>query len=193
MGGGDGEIKETSAEKAQAKVAMKRWGDYQNIFNQYENDFMGEVDSWNSSDDLDLAETISARPLASTFSDQSAAVQKNLNASGVNPNSGKAKVAKSALGSAQASAEVDAGSRGVSSQQDRYVSGLQSIVAMGQGQAGESISGMTDIADSAQRNAQYDAQIDRMERDNVRSAVGLAVGAGTSYGLTKYAPKANRG
>tara|TARA_Y100000780_G_scaffold128821_1_gene115969 strand:+ start:5107 stop:5664 length:558 start_codon:yes stop_codon:yes gene_type:complete len=184
MGGGGGEVKETSAEKAQAEVAMKRWEDYQNIFKDYENKFMSEVDSFNSTEEIDRAENLSMRPLASAFNNQAQAVQKNLNASGVNPNSGKAKVAKSALGTAQASAEVDAASRGVSSQQDRYVSGLKSIVAMGQGQAGESIAGMTDIADSAQRNAQYDAQFDRMDRDNVRSAVGLAVGAGTSYWLS---------
>lgn len=192
-GGGSGEIKETSAEKAQARVAMDRWGDYEKIFQEYENEFMGEVDSWNSTEELDRAERLSIQPIAGAYQERAAAIQRNLNASGVNPNSGKAKSSKSALTLSQADSEVDAGSRGVNTQNDRYVSGLQSIVAMGQGQASESIAGMGDLAQSAQANASQKAQIDRMGRDNVRSAVGLAVGAGTSYGLSNYAPESNRG
>lgn len=183
--GGGGEIEETEAEKAQAKVAVARWNDYQEQFKPYEDQFMGEVDDLNSSANIDRAQTMAMSPLAQQFAQEGAQIRSQMQSQGVNPNSGKAKSFNSALTSTQAGAEVDAGSRGVSAQNDRYVGGLQNIVAMGQGQAGEAMQGMTDIAQSAQNNAATKAATDLSNTNNIRSGVGAVVGAGTSYGLNQ--------
>lgn len=185
MGGGDGKIDETEAEKAQAQVAMKRWEYYQNNLKGYEDKFMGEVDNLNSSANIDRAENLAMSPIAKQFAQEGMQIRKQSQSSGVNPNSGKAMSMNSALSGAQASAEVDARSRGVASQQANYVTGLQNIVAMGNGQAGQAMQGMTDIAQSAQQNAYTKAQSALSDRNNIRSGVGAAVGTGTRYGLAQ--------
>jgi hypothetical protein len=185
MSKSDKSIPETSAEKAQAEIATKRWADYQEIFKPYEDKFMGKVDSLNSEANLTRAENLSMSPLAKQFAQEGMQIRKKSKSRGVNPNSGKAMSMDSALSGAQASAEVDARSRGVASQQDNYVTGLQNVVAMGNGQAGQAMQGMTDIAKSAQRNAYTKAQSALSDRNNIRSGVGAAVGAGLSYGLNQ--------
>lgn len=183
MGGGDGSIEETEAEKAQASVATKRWADYENVFKPYEDKFISEVDSLNNTANMTRAENLAMSPLAKQFAQEGMQIRKQMKSSGVNPNSGKAKSLNSALADTQSSAEVDAGARGTAAQQDRYVGGLSNVVAMGQGQAGAAMQGLTDIAQTAQSNAYTKAQSDLSDRNNIRSGVGAVVGAGTSYGL----------
>lgn len=183
MGGGGGDIEETEAERAQAEVALKRWGDYENIFKPYENEFMDEVDDLNSEANYTRATELAISPLANQFAEEAMGIKKQMQASGVNPNSGKMKSFNSAVAGAQAGAEVDTASRATEAQQDRYIGGLQNIVAMGQGQAGQAMQGMTDIAVTSQQNARSQAQSALQDRDNIRSGVGAVVGAGTSYGL----------
>lgn len=185
MSGGSNEIPETEAEKAQAEVATKRWADYQQVFKPYEDKFMGEVDSMNSDAQINKAEQLAVSPLARQFAQEGMKIRKGMQSQGVNPNSGLAMSTNSALSTAQADAEIDAGSRGVAAQQDRYVSGLQGVTAMGQGQAGTAIQGMTNIAQTAQGNAVSQAQRSALGRNSIKSAVGLAVGSGLSYGLNQ--------
>lgn len=182
-GGGDNSIDETEAEKAQAEIALKRWGDYDSIFKPFENEYMEEVEGMNSEAQMNRASDLALNPLAKTFAQEGANIQRNFNASGVNPNSGKAKTSKSMIADAQASAEVDSTSRTTSTQQDNYVAGMQNIVAMGQGQATSAIMGMGDVASTAQTYATDSARDSLVDRENLRSGVGVIVGAGTAYAL----------
>jgi hypothetical protein len=183
MGGGDNKVEETEFEKAQADIALKRMADYQNDFKPYEDKFMEEVSGLNSAAKYQRAGELATNPLAKAFADEAVNIQESMNATGVNPNSGKAKSVKSAVAGAQASAEVDAGSRANASQQDNYVSGLQNVVAMGQGQTGSAMSGMSDIAQMGQRNAINEARNKLSTQSNIRSGIGGAVGAGVAYGM----------
>ena len=185
MGGGDNKIEETEYEKAQAQVALERWGDYQGIFKPYENKFMGEVDKLNSEANYQRAGELAMSPLAKSFADVGMQAQTQMNRQGVNPNSGKGISQRNELGTAQAGAEVDSISRANMSQQDNYVGGLQNIVAMGQGQAGQAMNGMSDLAQMGQRNAYDAAQTSQSNSNNIRAGVGAAVGAGTRYGLNQ--------
>jgi hypothetical protein len=182
-GGGSGKIEETENERAQAEVAVKRWNDYQRHFKPYENKFMAEVDDINSSANSFRASELAISPLAKTFADEAVRMNQGFNSRGVNPNSGKSLSANSAIHRFQAGAEVDASSRATSSLQDNYATGLGNIVAMGNGQVGEAMQGMADIASMSQRNARSEAQDRLQSLDSTRSAVGLATGAATSYGL----------
>lgn len=47
-GGGSGEIKETSQQKAQAEIAMKQWRLYSDKLKPMENIFMADVDKLNN-------------------------------------------------------------------------------------------------------------------------------------------------
>jgi len=190
-GGGDGKIEETELEKAQAQTAVKRWGDYQNLFKPYENKFMGEVDGLNSEAKYQQASDLATSPLANQFAQEGLRMQKEMGASGINPNSGKRLSFESEVSGAQASAEVDASARANETQQDRYVGGLSNVVAMGQGQAGQAMAGMTDVAVSAQSNARQKAQNSLSGRNTIREGVGLGVGAVTRYGLDQSKPDTN--
>lgn len=182
-GGGDNKIEETKAEKAQAEIALKRWSDYQEVFKPFENKYMSEVDKMNSTAQMDRASNLALNPIATTFAKEGAQIQGNMNASGINPNSGKGIVTRNLVADAQATAEVDAASRTTSMQQDAYVGGLQNITAMGQGQATNAVSGMGDIANRAQSYAADSARDSLANRNNVRSGVGAIVGAGVAYGM----------
>ena len=184
-GGGGDKVEESEYEKAQALVARQRMDDYQNDFQQYEDKFIQEVVDMNSEENSQRALELSVTPLAKAFADEGIRIQKSMNAGGVNPNSGKAKSVKSSVAGLQAGAEVDSGSRAVMSQKDNYISGLQNIVAIGQGQAGEAMNGLGDLASMGQSNAISSAQDSISNKNNVRSGVGLAVGAATRYGLNK--------
>ena len=185
-GGGSSEIPETEAEKAQAHIAQKRWADYENNFRPYEDMFMGRVDQMNSEQELNRASELAMTPLSRSFAREGVKISKMMQSNGVNPNSGKYKSAMGDVETSLANEKVNASSRAVSSQQDRYVSGLKNIVAMGQGQAGEAIAGMTDIASMSQKNAQNDALNDLQSRQNVQGAVGTAVGGGLRWGQEQY-------
>jgi hypothetical protein len=188
-GGGGGKIDETEAEKAQAEVALQRWGDYQDIFKPFENQYMQEVDQMNSAATMDRASNLALNPIAKTFAQEGANIQRGMNASGVNPNSGKAMTSKDMVADAQASAEVDATSRTTSTQQDNYVGGLQNISAMGQGQATNAIMGMGDVASRSQSYAVDSARDAMADQNNLRSGIGAIVGAGASYGTGTIKPK----
>lgn len=182
-GGGDNKIDETEAEKAQAEVALQRWGDYQNIFKPFENQYMQEVDKMNSAASMDRASDLALNPLAKAFSQEGQRMQRGMNASGVNPNSGKAISARNEFSDMQANAEIDATSRTTNTQQDNYVAGMQNVTAMGQGQATNALMGMSDVASRAQTYAMDSARDSMMDQNNIRSGVGAIVGAGTAYGM----------
>jgi hypothetical protein len=189
MGGG-GEVEETEYEKAQAEVALKRMADYQNDFKPYEDKFMEEVSGLNSAAKYERAGELATNPLAKAFADQAVNIQEGMNATGVNPNSGKAKSVRSAITSAQAGSEVDVGSRANNTQQDNYVTGLQNVTAMGQGQTGDAMNGLSDIAQMGQNNAINEAQDNISNQNNIRSGLGAAVGASVAYGMRPQTPKA---
>jgi hypothetical protein len=184
MGGGDNEIEETKAEKAQAEIALKRWQDYQNVFKPFENQYMAEVDKMNSTAQMDRASNLALNPIATTFAKEGEKIQANMNVNGVNPNSGKGVLTRNLMSDAQAGAEVNAVSRTTNAQQDAYVGGLQNITAMGQGQATNAVAGMGDIASRAQSYAADSARDSLTDRNNVRSGVGAIVGAGVAYGMS---------
>lgn len=189
-GGGSNEIPETEAEKTQAEIAMSRWNDYQRMFKPYEDKFFSEVDRINSAEQLNRAESLAVTPIAAEFAKRGRQVRDANYKGGVNPNSGKAVSDIAGLASQQMKASVNAASQATSSQQDRYVSGLQNIVLMGQGQAGTAMQGMTDIASMAQRNAANEAEKDFNRRQNVQQGAGALLGSSFRWGVDQ-APKSN--
>ncbi|MFC6441032.1 hypothetical protein [Bowmanella sp. JS7-9] len=188
MGKGSTDIPETKAEQMQAQVAMRRWNDYQTLFKPYENKFMRRVDAMNGEAEMNVASDLSMRPLANAFAKEGLKIRNSMMQNGVNPNSGRFQSGIREGETGLAGSKVDTASRGTSSQQDRYVSGIQNIVAMGQGQAGNAMQGLTDIASMAQQDAQ-NSVLNSMQNSALRQEVaGTAIGAGLRWGIESPTP-----
>ncbi|EEQ12738.1 Uncharacterised protein [Yersinia frederiksenii] len=84
----------------------------------------------------------------------------------------------------QVAGQIDTTNRAQTSQQDKYVAGLQDVVAMGAGQKADALSGYSNIASQSLNKATSDAQRSLSDRQAVGQLVGAAGGlAARSYGL----------
>ena len=182
-GGGDNKIDETEQQRALADVAMRRWQDYQQNFRPFENDFMRDIDRLNSEDSYRRAANVGAAAVNSEFSNAINQSAVRLGAAGINPQSGLFRGELDKLERQKAKVKADTMNQSQVSQQDRYAQGLQNVVAMGQGQAGEAMAGFGDIAGNANRYARNEARNDMSNRLDNQAAAGMGVGIGARYGL----------
>lgn len=183
-GGGSTEIKETSQELAAAEIAGKQWTLYQNELKPMENLFMTKVDNMNNASKYDDAAGTVNLGYQQEFGKASQQAATELAASGVDPSSGKFQGTLQTLQSDQVAGQIDTTNRAQTSQQDKYVAGLQDVVAMGAGQKADALSGYSNIASQSLSKATGDAQKSLSDRQAVGQLVGAAGGlAARSYGL----------
>lgn len=183
MGGGDNKIEETPEQKALAEVAMSRWQDYQTLFRPYEDKFMRRVDNLNTEQKFSQAGNMASAAVGGEFSNAINQSAMRLGAAGINPQSGLFQQELIKLEQQKARVKADTVNQAQVAQQDRYTSGLENIVAMGQGQATSAMSGMGDIASNANRYASNEAQNQYRNNMDNQQAIGGVIGAGTRYGL----------
>ena len=106
-------------------------------------------------------------------------------AQGADPTSGRYQAAASAMQTAQARGMSAGTTEALSGQVDRYYQGMQNIVAMGQGQAGQAMAGLGDVANLAQQRATAEAKTSFSNYLGRQQLIGSAVGAGVGlYGAT---------
>ncbi|EHK5438627.1 hypothetical protein I8Y03_001875 [Aeromonas hydrophila] len=185
--GGSNEIKETSAQKAMADIAMKQWGIYQSDLKQYENIFMDKVDDLNGGEVFDNAAGTAALGTAHSFGEAREGLSDVMAASGADPTSGKYQSTMHELETDQALSQTDTTNRAQSSQQDKYVAGLKDVVSMGQGQKAEALEGYSSLASASLNKAANDAQTKFNNKQAVLGVVGTVGGAATAYGMNNSA------
>jgi len=188
-GGGDNKIEETEQQKAFAEVAMKQWQDYQQRYRPYENEFMGKVDRLNSENSYQQAADLASVPVESSFTGAVTNSAQQMTQAGINPNSGMFQEELNKIDRKKQQTKSDYQNQAQVSQQDRYTSGIQNIVRMGQGQSTQAMQGLGDVASMANQRAQNDAQLSAQNRYGNQQVVGGVVGAGTRYGLGKSLPQ----
>ncbi|WP_421174096.1 hypothetical protein [Aeromonas enteropelogenes] len=192
-GGGSEDIPETEAQKALAEVAQQQWDLYQNELKPYEDLFMQKVENLNSDKAYeDLAGT-AALGTAQSFGLARESMADSMAAGGIDPTSGKYQSAMNNLETEQALSQTDTTNRAQSNQQDKYVAGLQDVVAMGQGQKGDALSGYDGLASSSLQKSASDAQSAWEKHQSIAGGLGAVGGAytanamrssGTGYGLS---------
>ena len=180
-GGGSGEVKETTAEKAAAGVANEQWSLYKNELSQYEDIFMDKVDDLNNESEYDKLAGTAALGSAQAFGEARQGLADNLAAGGVDPTSGKYQSAMDSLETNQALSQTDNTNRAQSSQQDKYVAGLKDVVSIGAGEKAEALAGYNSIANNSLSKAVNDAQVSQSNSAAMSGAVGTAAGMGLSY------------
>lgn len=181
--GGSNEVKETEAQKAQAEVAQKQWDLYKTDLQQYEDIFMDKVDALNNENEYDKLAGTAALGTAQSFGSARQGLADNLAASGVDPTSGRYQEVMKDLETDQALSQTDTTNRAQSSQQDKYVAGLQDVASIGQGQKAEALQGYSDLASSSLNKAAVNAQTALANKSAGLRTVGSLAGAYGSYQL----------
>ncbi|MBS0056970.1 hypothetical protein [Yersinia sp. Marseille-Q3913] len=193
-GGGSTEVKETAQELAAAEIAGKQWTLYQNELKPMENLFISKVDNLNNASKYDDAAGTVNLGYQQEFGNARQQSATELAASGVDPSSGKFQGTQHTLQSDQVAGQIDTTNRAQTSQQDKYVAGLQDVVAMGAGQKADALSGYSNIASQSLSKATSDAQKSLSDRQAVGQLVGAAGGmAARRYGLKDVSSKSTYG
>ncbi|HFE7542719.1 TPA: hypothetical protein ACGADT_004035 [Salmonella enterica subsp. enterica serovar Newport] len=188
-GGGSGEIKETSQQKAQAEIAMKQWRLYSDKLKPMENIFMADVDKLNNKEKYQNLAGVTNLGYQKQFGEVRHQAANQLAAAGVDPGSGKFQEAMNDIAGEQAIGQIDATNRVQSSQADKYIAGLQDVVALGAGQKADALQGYNSLAENSLRKAGMDAQAAYMRRQGNASLVGAGMGALGGYAMNKWGSK----
>ncbi|MEZ8965481.1 hypothetical protein AB6E53_02220 [Vibrio breoganii] len=187
MGGSDNEIKETSAEKASAQVAKDQWALYENELKPFEENFIQRVQSLDSQQAKNAGKDAVSVGNNRAFSEAKGAVADQMTSAGVDPSSGKFQTAIQEVGADQAISQGDTMNRMETSIQDRKMAGLSDVVAMGDGEKGEAMSGMDAVASSSLRKATSDAYNSFNRSSANGQLAGAVVGAGANYATNNLA------
>lgn len=181
-GGGSNEVKETSAEQAQASVAADQWDYYQSNLKQYENLFMDKVDSLNNESNYTKVAGDAATQTSSAFGQARNAAATTMAASGIDPTSGKYQSTMKDLTEKQASSQLDTVTKAQNSQADKYTAGLSDVVAIGNGQEADALSGYSAMASSSAAKAASDAESAFNSHSALTNGLGTAAGLYAAYG-----------
>lgn len=190
-GGGSNEIKETSQQRAQAEIARKQWDLYNQRLKPMENIFMAKVDKLNDEDKYQNLAGVTNLGYQKQFGDVRHQAANQLTAAGIDPGSGKFQETMNDISSEQAIGQTDATNRVQSSQADKYIAGLQDVVALGAGQKADALQGYNSLAENSLRKAGMDAQAAYMRRQGNASLVGAGMGALGGYAMNKWGSGGN--
>jgi len=180
-GGGKPELPPDSVEaKALAEVAAKRFNRYKEVFVPLENKYIQDVMDVRSQGTYETVGAMASADYAGQFAGANEQLATEMAQQGVDPGSGvfmgnsnalrKAQAAKQGLG--VSSAKIDNTSR--------FYDGLSGIIAMGQGQASESIGGLQSLATRATNKAMDDASNAFQRSSATRAGIGQMVGLAAS-------------
>ena len=181
-GGGSNEVKETSAEQAQASVAADQWSYYQSNLKQYENLFMDKVDSLNNESNYTSVAGDAATQTSSAFGQARQKTVDNLAASGIDPTSGKYQASMKDITNKQVGSQIDTVSRSQNTQADKYASGLSDVVSIGSGEKADALSGYSSLASSSAAKAESDAESAFNSHASLTNGLGTAAGLYAAYG-----------
>lgn len=178
MGKGSSDIKETPDQKAAADIALERLEYYESDWKPVEADFIREMQSANDAEQYQQIAGDTNISVGQAYDDAAETLQSNMAAAGVRPGSGKHNQALKKLDNSRVVAGADTVNRAQSSQQDSYVEGLGSVVALGEGQAVEAQQGLSEIAarsgDEARSKAASDLRTSQDTMGLASAAAGMA-------------------
>jgi len=185
-GGGSQEIKDTPAQKALASIAAQRFNLYQQYYVPLENQFIGEVQALTSLGKFQDVEGVVSASLNPEFQNARRMVTNRLVQQNVDPTSGRFRSAQTSISSAQGRGMGLGVASGLSGQADRYYQGMQNIIAMGQGQAGQAMSGLGDIASMAAEvsRSQARSELDKYMAGQEMLGTAIGTGLGVFKGIT---------
>lgn len=174
--GGDPSIDDTEDQKEVARIAGERWDSYIETFVPAENEYINEMLNYDNPQRMEQMSGVAAAGTESAYTEAIMDETKRIKAGGVNPNSGAFNEAIDSYATDSAEARTNNTTRTQQAIQDQKVTGMKNVVAMGNGQATEAISGMNQIAADSADEAIDRATKDFSERQNNFEAAGRLTG-----------------
>lgn len=159
MGGDpDTTVKDTPEQKALAKVSASKYNYYEQELLPVRNSWIEDMRENNDESKFTQLSGDVAIGNSEIFAGQQSEAMEALNSNNINPNSARYKATMGKVVDDQAKVGADVLNRAQSIQQDNYVAGLSSVVALGEGRSAEAIQGMSDLASSANEQARADTK-----------------------------------
>lgn len=185
-GGGDNTVKDTPEQRQLAAVAAEKWNFAQEKLAPLENAYMESVGDMTSDTNMSYiaGRTLQSQQQAVSEATEQAGMQ--LSQAGIDPSSGRAQSAMSGIALGGASAGGETLGRAQFEQENQQVQGLQNIVAIGQGQAGQAQQGLSSIASQSAADARQASANQFNRRSANLQLLGQVAGAGTAYGLNTF-------
>lgn len=180
-GGGSTKIEDTASQKALASIAAQRFNLYQQYYVPLENQYMSDVFAMKDPSSFENIEGFVTAIQQPEFQNARAQMQQRAFSMGADPTSGQYQAAASEMQQAQAQGMGRGTAEALSGQVDRYYQGMQNIIAMGQGQAGQAMAGLGDVGQLAQERGRAIAQESLGDYTSALGAAGTAAGLGFGY------------
>lgn len=174
--GGSAKQQPTEQEKALNDVAIEKWKMHQQTDVPAQNYYMDRVKELGSDGAQSFARGVGGSSASAEFG--KAPVFKQVTPGGVNVNSGAAKGSLLRLANRAGKSATDSINGAGLSQADRQVGGLQSVMAIGEGQSTTAQAGLSDLAVQANHKAAADAENEFNSRAATRSAAGTLMSVG---------------
>lgn len=181
-GGDSGKVEPTEYERAFAEVAQKKWQIYQNEYKPFLDQFISSADDFDSTGAKLFVRGAAATSTGAEFDRAAQTAEANLQASGINPNSGAYKARVSGLRDIQGAATVENVVRAENELGDQYVKTLQNISAVGRGESAQAQAGLSDVAELSAEKARGDALKSLNESQNMKAAAGMGLSAAALFG-----------
>jgi|GEM_PF-3219709 len=168
--------KETKLEKEHAKIATEKFELWEKDFEPLIHEFALQNEELNTESAQKYSTGSAGSSVSANFGKTEDRLGLNLNASGVNPNSGKSKTTKAGLIDAQGVASGENQTRTAIELEDQYVQGLGNVSAMGRGDATTAQTGMLGLAQLSANKAANDAADAWNSESATKQAVGFGLG-----------------
>lgn len=182
-GSSDNTIKDTPEQRHLAQVAAEKWNFAQERLAPLENQYMESVSQMTDDDRMSYIRGRTMQSQQQTTSQAFQQTGQQLQQGGIDPSSGRYQGAMSGVAMDGAEVGGETLGRAQFEQENQQIQGLQNIVAIGQGQAGQAQTGLAGLADQSASDARSAATNKFNRRSANLQLLGQVAGAGTAYGL----------
>lgn len=189
-GGGSEEVKITPEEVEQIKVAEEQWARYEEVGVPLSNAYIERATGYRVGENGELnivdGGILNADGSVKTDASSAIASTNKAYAKGLqhfNPNEGRSRtgVVDIEAKKMQTASEAEAGVK--LGQQNRWLKGLENVVAMGKGQETTAVNGLMDLSANAASEARQDAYNAFADGQSRKQLAGQVIGAGASLAM----------
>jgi len=182
-GGGDNTVKDTPEQRQLAAVAAEKWNFAQEKLAPLEDAYMQHVEGMTSAGNMSYIRGRTMQAQQQAAGEMSGQLHQGLAQGGIDPSSGRYQGTMQGLALDTAQSGGETLGRAQFEQENQQIQGLQNIVAIGQGQAGQAQAGLAGLADQSAADARHQAATQFNRRSANLQLLGSVAGAGTAYGL----------
>lgn len=182
-GGGSNTVKDTPEQRELAAVAAEKWNFAQERLAPLEDAYMEQVGQMTGPSKMSYIRGRTMQAQQQATSEMTGMAGRQLQQGGIDPSSGRYQGAMSGLALDAAHSGGETLGRAQFEQESQQIQGMQNIVAIGQGQAGQAQAGLAGLADQSAADARQSAVTSFNRRSANLQLLGQVAGAGASYGL----------